>query len=41
VAARACDEALKLAGNSLDIEVIVFDRDGMPVGRAPFANGPA
>jgi cobalt-precorrin-5B (C1)-methyltransferase len=41
VAARARGEALKLAGNVLEIEVIVFDRDGIPVGRAPFARSPA
>jgi cobalt-precorrin-5B (C1)-methyltransferase len=41
VAARARDEALKLAGNALEIEVIVFERDGIPVGRAPFARSSA
>jgi len=41
VAVRARDEALKIAENALQIEVIVFDRDGKPVGRAPFAKGAA
>jgi len=41
VAERARDEALKIAGNALDFEVIVFDREGKPVGRAPFAKGGA
>lgn len=41
VAARAQDEALKLAENRLAIEVVVFDREGKPVGRAPFAKGAA
>jgi cobalt-precorrin-5B (C1)-methyltransferase len=39
VAERARNEALNLAGGTLDIEVIVFDREGRPVGRAPFAGG--
>jgi cobalt-precorrin-5B (C1)-methyltransferase len=37
VAVQARDEALKIAGSALEIEVIVFDREGGPVGRAPFA----
>src|SRR5262245_23134801 len=37
VAERARDEALRIAGNALDIEVIVFDREGRTAGRAPFA----
>jgi cobalt-precorrin-5B (C1)-methyltransferase len=41
VAVRARDEALKIAENALEIEVIVFDREGKPVGRAPFAKGTA
>jgi cobalt-precorrin-5B (C1)-methyltransferase len=39
VAARAQDEALKLAENRLEIEVVVFDREGKLAGRAPFAKG--
>ncbi|MFM9841455.1 MAG: cobalt-precorrin-5B (C(1))-methyltransferase [Dongiaceae bacterium] len=41
IAARARDEALKIAQGALEIEVIVFDREGKPVGRAPFAKGAA
>jgi cobalt-precorrin-5B (C1)-methyltransferase len=41
VAVRARDEALKIAENTLEIEVVVFDREGKPVGRAPFAKGTA
>jgi len=41
VAVRARDEALKIAEGVLEIEVIVFDREGKPVGRAPFAKGAA
>jgi cobalt-precorrin-5B (C1)-methyltransferase len=41
VARRAQQEALKLAGNALDIETVVFDREGRPVGRADFAGGSA
>jgi cobalt-precorrin-5B (C1)-methyltransferase len=37
VAVRARKEALKIAGDALEIEVIVFDREGKPVGRASFA----
>jgi cobalt-precorrin-5B (C1)-methyltransferase len=39
IAERARDEALKIADNALEIEVIVFDREGQPAGRAPFAAG--
>jgi cobalt-precorrin-5B (C1)-methyltransferase len=41
IAERARDEAQKIAGNALDIEVVVFDREGRAVGRATFAKGAA
>ena len=41
VAVRARDEALKIAEGALEIEVVVFDREGKPAGRAPFAKGVA
>ncbi|HVR65737.1 MAG TPA: cobalt-precorrin-5B (C(1))-methyltransferase [Verrucomicrobiae bacterium] len=41
VAVRARDEALRIAEGAVEIEVIVFDREGKPVGRAPFAKGAA
>ncbi len=41
VAVRARDEALKIAEGALEIEVVVFDREGKPVGRAPFTKGAA
>ncbi len=39
VAVRARDEALRIAEGALEIEVVVFDREGKPAGRAPFAKG--
>ena len=39
VALRARDEALKITEGALEIEVVVFDREGKPAGRAPFAKG--
>ena len=41
VAVRARDEALKIAEGAVEIEVIVFDREGKPAGRAPFAKAAA
>ena len=39
IAIRARDEALKIAEGALEIEVVIFDREGKPAGRAPFAKG--